>query len=292
MFILKVFSRLPFSVLYLISDFFFVVTYHLVRYRRKMVQKNLKNSFPEKTAEEIAAIEKKFYRNLCDYAVEMLKLITISKEELAKRMTFEKPELLETFARNNQSILFLASHQFNWEWMLVSASISFPFDIDFVYQAVQSKFFEKFSLESRTRFGAYPIVRQDVARELVKRKNILRGVATVADQYPGYKKDKKYATTFLNQDTVFFLGTNSMAILSQYPVLYYAPKKVKRGYYVASPYVIGVPPYDKNSTDVMENYVRQVEKVIQDDPAGWLWSHNRWKKRHIERSEIVVRKES
>jgi KDO2-lipid IV(A) lauroyltransferase len=227
---------------------------------------------------------------LCDYGVETLKLLTIKKEELRRRMRFEKPEVLQSFADNNQSILFLASHQFNWEWMLVSASITFPFAIDFVYQPVENEFFEKFTLMSRTRFGAYPVMRQDVARELVKRKDLLRGVATVADQYPGYKKDKKYETTFLNQETVFFLGTNSMAILSQYPVLYYSVKRVKRGYYVSAPHIIGLPPYDKTSTDVIENYVREVEKLIQSEPDGYLWSHNRWKKRHIERSEIVVRK--
>lgn len=290
MFILRLFSRLPFWVLYLISDFFFVVTYYLIRYRRKLVFKNLRNSFPERSTEELRKIEKQFYRNLCDYGVETLKLLTIKEEELRKRMSFEKPEVLQSFADNNQSILFLASHQFNWEWMLVSASLVFPFKIDFVYQPVQNEFFEKFTLLSRSRFGAYPIVRQDVARELVKRKDILRGVATVADQYPGYKKDKKYATTFLNQDTVFFLGTNSMAILSQYPVLYYSVRRVKRGYYVSSPHVIGLPPYDKSSTDIIENYVREVEKLIQAEPDGYLWSHNRWKKRHIERSEIIVRK--
>ena len=81
-----------------------------------------------------------------------------------------------------------------------------------------------------------------------------------------------------------------MAILSQYPVLYYSIRKVKRGYYVGTPHVIGLPPYEKTSTDVIENYVREVEKLVQEEPAGWLWSHNRWKKRHIERSEIVVRK--
>jgi Kdo2-lipid IVA lauroyltransferase/acyltransferase len=291
MFFLRLLSKLPFPVLYLISDFLFVMAFYVVRYRRKLVQKNLRNSFPEKSQAEILRIEKEFYKNLCDYAVEMLKLLTISKAELSKRMSFEKPEVLQNFADNNQSIIFLASHQFNWEWSLVSACLCFPFAIDFVYQPVQNKFFEKFSLECRTRFGAYAIKREDVAREMVRRKNILRGVATVADQYPGYKKDKKYETNFLNQQTVFFLGTNSMAILAQYPAVYYSLKKVKRGYYVGTPHVVGLPPYEKTSTDVIENYAREVERVIQESPSGWLWSHNRWKKRHIERSEVVVKKQ-
>jgi Kdo2-lipid IVA lauroyltransferase/acyltransferase len=288
MFFIRLLSRLPFRVLYILSDIFFVVVFYVVRYRRKLVKKNLSNSFPEKPAEELASIEKKYYKNLCDYGVEMLKLLTISREELSHRMRFENPEVLQNFADKKQSIIFMASHQFNWEWSLVSASIVFPFDIDFVYQPVKSKFFDRFSLLCRTRFGAYPIEREDVAREFVKRKNILRGVATVADQYPGYKKDKKYATTFLNQETVFFLGTNSMITLSQFPAVYYSLKKVKRGFYVGKPHVVGLPPYDKTSTQVLENYVRAVEKVIREDPSGWLWSHNRWKKRHLQETASPV----
>jgi KDO2-lipid IV(A) lauroyltransferase len=284
MFLLRWLSRLPFPVLYALSDFLFVVSFYIVQYRRKLVNKNLKKSFPEKSKEERNRIEKEFYKNLCDYAVEMLKLLTIPKDELSKRMVFKNPEVPERFREQNQSILFLASHQFNWEWLLVSASISFPMAIDFVYQPVNSKFFDDLSLQSRTRFGAYAIKRDEVAREIVKRKNILRGIASVADQYPGYGRDKKYVSKFLNQDTVFFYGTNQLAILTQYPAVYYEIKKIKRGFYEASPIIVALPPYEKTSDTVIENYVRIVERVIHANPSGWLWSHNRWKKRHLQQS--------
>jgi KDO2-lipid IV(A) lauroyltransferase len=283
MFLLKLLSRLPFSVLFAFADLLFFVTYYVVRYRRRLVKKQLKTSFPEKTSAELDFIEKEFYKNLCDYSVETLKLLTITKEEMLERMQFKNPEFLQQFSSKNQSILFLSSHQFNWEWSLAAASICFPMAIDFVYQPVNNGFFEKLSLEARTRFGAYPIKREAVAREFVNRKTILRGVATVADQYPGYKKDKKYTTQFLNQETVFFLGTNNMAILSQYPTIYYTIKKIGRGYYEALPKIVALPPYNKSSTKVLDNYVRIVEKDIQAYPQGWLWSHNRWKKRHLEK---------
>lgn len=285
MFFIRLLSRLPFPVLYVISDFCYVIVYHVLRYRRKLVRQNLTRSFPEKALREIVSIERQFYRNLCDYGVEMLKLLTITREELSERMKFEHPEVLEEFAARTQSIIFLASHQFNWEWSLVSASIVFPFDIDFVYQPVNNPFFERITLACRTRFGAYPIRREDVARELVKRKHILRGIATVADQYPGYRKDKKHQARFLNQDTVFFLGTNTIATLSQYPAVYYSLKKVRRGYYVGTPHIVGMPPYGKDETVMLDNYIREVEKVIRKDPPGWLWSHNRWKKRHVAASD-------
>jgi KDO2-lipid IV(A) lauroyltransferase len=282
MFFLRLLSKLPLNILYLFSDFLFFVSYYIVRYRRRLVSKNLKNSFPDKSSEELSTIEKDFYKNLCDYAVETLKLLSISKEELSERMRFNHSGFLEQFSSKNQSIIFLASHQFNWEWLLVSASLSFPMAIDFVYQPINNEFFDKITLQSRTRFGAYSIARDEVARELVKRRNVLRGIAIVADQYPGYKTDKKFPAHFLNQNTVFFLGTNNVAVLSQYPAVYYSIKKVKRGYYEASPHIVSLPPHDKTGTVVIENYIRLVEKAIGDDPSSWLWSHDRWKTRHLQ----------
>lgn len=282
MFFIRLLSRLPLPILYIFSDFLFGLSFYLIRYRRKLVKKNLKNSFPEKDAKALQGIEKAFYKNLCDYAVEMLKMVTMSKEELCRRMVFKNPEIPQKYSDENQSILFLASHQFNWEWILVSASINFPMAIDFVYQPINNPFFDKLTLYIRTRFGAHAIKRKEVARELVKRKHILRGLASVADQYPGYGHDKKYITRFLNQETVFFMGTNQLALLTQYPALYYQMKKVKRGYYEAHPVILASPPYPKTSETVVENYVKAVEETVMKYPSGYLWSHNRWKKRHLE----------
>ncbi len=284
MFFIKLISHLPLSILYLISDFLFVMSFYVVRYRRKMVQKNLRNSFPEKTEAELKIIERKFYVNLCDYAVETLKLLTISSEELKKRMVFKNEEIVLKYIQQNQSVIHLTSHQFNWEWGLASACLAFPATMDFVYQSVHSKLFDEVSLKIRTRFGAHPIKRDEVARETIRRKNILRGVAIIADQYPGYGRDKKFHTKFLQQDTVFFFGANQLAVLIQYPVLFYEMKKIKRGHYEATIVEIAFPPYAKDSDVIIENYVKAVEKAIRADPSGWLWSHNRWKKRHLKQA--------
>ena len=284
MFFIRLLSRLSLPILYKISDILFFISFYLIRYRRKLVSSNLERSFPDKTIVDRKQIEKEFYKNLCDYAVESLKLVTMSREELNRRMVFTNPEVPQNFSASNQSILFLASHQFNWEWLLVSASASFPMAIDFVYQPVKNKFFNDLILNIRTRFGAHPIKRDEVARELIRRKDIVRGVATVADQYPGYGRDKKFIARFLNQETAFFMGTNQLAHLTQYPSVYYKPKRIKRGYYQASPVIVAVPPYPKDSVQVISNYVDTVEEVIREYPAGWLWSHNRWKKRHLKKS--------
>ena len=279
MFLLRLLSYLPFPILYLFSDFLFLVSYRLISYRKKIVRKNLQKSFPEKTEAEIKAIEKQFYKDLCDYAVETLKLLSISATELKRRMVYKNPEIVKEFADKNQSILLLTSHQFNWEWLLTSGCLYLPLGVDYVYQKQSSKTFNAFSLAGRNRFGAFPIERSQVGRETIKRKNILRGVAIMADQFPGHARDKKLWTKFLNQNTAFFLGLSQVAYMTQYPAVFYGVRKIKRGFYEAEGFVVSRPPYVKDSQQIVEDYARAAEKIINQYPAGWLWSHNRWKTR-------------
>lgn len=277
MWLLKLLSRLPLWVLYGFSAFLFFVSYHLVKYRRKLVHKNLSASFPDKSLAELATIERDFYRNLCDYAVETLKLLSISREQLTARMAYTNPELMGKYTNQGQTVLLLSSHHFNWEWLLVSGSISLPAPVDFVYQPVKNAFFNEVTQLARTRFGAFPVKRNDIAREIIKRRDKVRGIAVVADQYPGHGNDKKYFTRFLHQETAFFYGSQQMAALTQAPVLYAVVRRIKRGYYTCTLVEVGNPPYSKTDESVVANYAKEVEKVIMERPSEWLWSHNRWK---------------
>lgn len=279
MFILKLFSRLPLGVLYLFSDLLFVIAYYVIPYRKKLVRKNLRHSFPDKSKFERRKIERLFYRNLCDYAAETLKLLTISRNELHKRVTFTNPEVIYPYQEKNTPLIVLASHQFNWEWLLAAGSLHFT--MDFVYQPISTQITNAILLNCRTRFGGYAITRNDLGREMVKRRNRWRLIAIVSDQYPGRKKDKKFITRFLNQETAFFQAPNQLASLTQYPVAFAAIRKVKRGFYEATFVPLAEPPYEKDKELVIDRYVQAAEEIIREYPAGWLWSHNRWKKRHL-----------
>lgn len=278
MFLLVLLSRLPLRVLYVISDFLYFMCYYVIQYRGDVIMKNLRNSFPEKSEKELRQIQKTFYKNFCDFGVETLRFRTISNEELQRRVTFSGVEKVQPYADAKQPVLYLLSHQFNWEWLLATSAISLPFPVDFVYQEQSNKFFNKFSLDSRTRFGV-GIKREQVARETIRRKNLPRAVGMLIDQFPGNPTDKKYWTTFLHQETAFFGGINSLAHLTQYPVFYLAVHKVKRGYYHCDVIPIIVPPYQKDSGVVIEAFAKESEKMIQKYPAEWLWSHNRWKRK-------------
>ena len=105
--IIWVISLLPLRILYLLSDLFYLIVYHIVKYRRKVVAMNLANSFPDKSDKERKEIEKKFYRNLCDLFIESLKSIHLSDKQLMKHMHMENPEVFEKLYEENKDAFIL-----------------------------------------------------------------------------------------------------------------------------------------------------------------------------------------
>lgn len=278
MFLLKAVSRLPLHILYLISDVIFLFTFYVIRYRRKVVMENLVKSLPHKSNKELSLIERTFYRNLCDYAAETLHLLTISKKELQSRVVFTNADVIKEFTNKNHSVLILAAHQFNWEWLLAAGCFNLPVPVDFVYQPQSSKLANAFSLAIRTRFGGHPVKRETVGREALRRKNIIRATAIVADQYPGHFNHRKYWATFLGQRTAFFHGISQLATLTDAGAYFAAIKKTLRGHYEVTLIKLAEPPYsEESSLRIIDRYIEESEKIIHEQPEGWLWSHKRWK---------------
>ena len=75
-------ASIPFSVLYVLSDFLRLVIYNLLGYRKKIVRSNLKKAFPYKSNEELIWIEKKFYKHFCDITlVQPAKALFLSTQD-------------------------------------------------------------------------------------------------------------------------------------------------------------------------------------------------------------------
>jgi Kdo2-lipid IVA lauroyltransferase/acyltransferase len=278
MFLLKVVSRLPLRFLYVISDVIFLITFYLIRYRRKVVMENLVKSLPHQSNKDLKQIERKFYRNLCDYAVETLRLLSISKKELQRRVVFTNADVIKEFINKNHSVLILAAHQFNWEWLLAAGCFNLPAPVDFVYQPQSSNLADAFSMAIRTRFGGHPVKRETVGREALRRKHIIRATAIVADQYPGHFNHRKYWATFLGQRTAFFHGISQLATLADAGAYFAAIRKPSRGHYEVTLLRLASPPYDEESSlKIIDRYIEESEKIIYEQPEGWLWSHKRWK---------------
>ena len=269
---------LPFPVLYGISDVLAFFTYHVVRYRRKVVRKNLCNSFPEKSEKELIAIEKKFYAHLLDIFVESLKLLHISEKEIQRRMVFTNIEEMNRLFGRQKNIIGLLGHYGNWEW-ITSIQLYFPeVIIGEIYRPLKNRYFDRFFLKLRGRFGTLNIPKNDALRTTVRlrQEGKVFGLGFIADQTPS-SANLHYWNTFLHQDTPFLNGPERIARKGEYAVVYFDIQKTKRGYYTCE-----VIPMTENGKETRENeitdkYVELFEKTICREPAYWLWTHKRWK---------------
>ncbi|SFC55173.1 KDO2-lipid IV(A) lauroyltransferase [Flexibacter flexilis DSM 6793] len=276
MFFIRLISKLPFWALYLISDFLYVLMAHVIGYRRKVIIENLQKCFPEKSAAELDAISKDFYRNLCDVIVETFKVLDMNVEQMQQRVQTTNLPLLTDMLDAGTPVLIMTTHQCNWEWLLPGCGTAFSYPTHGAYKPLHNQFFDKVMLSIRSRFGAKLIADTQILRESLRYKDEVRVVALVADQTPSSPK-LAYKTLFLHRPTAFFTGTERLAYSLGYPVIFAEMKRVKRGFYEVTYHDIAKPPYDKNSHQILEGYVRQTEAAIRRAPSNWLWSHRRWK---------------
>jgi KDO2-lipid IV(A) lauroyltransferase len=276
-FFLYLLSLLPFWALYLISDFIFFLLYYVTGYRRKVVQENLLNSFPEKTEHERAAIERKYYQYLADLMVETIKMITVSKKELIKRVTSPNPEVLDKYFSQGRSIMAAVGHYGNWEMADLRTGIHITDKpVLVVYKPLTNQVFDEFFIKMRSRYGATLVAMKNVLRTMVRHKDDVVFSAFVADQTP-VQHEANYFTNFLNQPTAFFLGIEKIAKLTNPVVVFCDVQRVKRGYYSFKLIPLIENPKDTAPYEITEAYVKYLEDMIKREPQYWLWSHRRWK---------------
>ena len=274
-------SLLPFWVLYRISDLFYVLLYHIIKYKRKVVRNNLRISFPQKGENEILAIEKKFYAFLCDQFVETIKLCSITEKGINKRMAFEGlPEMVSELENENKNFAFLyMGHYGNWEWMS-SYSLWMPREFDFftLYKPLHNAVADKMMIRLRSRFGAKPVPKNDILRRIVenKRNGRLFLAGFIGDQTPN-RANLNFWMEFLNQDTPILVGTEKIARKFGLPVISLKMRKVRRGYYEVDFVDVCSDPGQLEPGELTRIHTRLLERYIREVPELWLWSHKRWK---------------
>jgi KDO2-lipid IV(A) lauroyltransferase len=269
-------SLLPFWFLYGVSDVIYLLLYYIVGYRKTVVRTNLANSFPEKSAEERLKIEKQYFKYLADLLVETVKMITISEASLRKRMKPTNPELVDHYFKQGRSIIAAAGHYCNWELAALGFSLLTEEKRIIVYKPLSNEGFNTFFNKIRGRFGAILVAMKQTLRTMISLKKELTFSVLVSDQTP-VRHEINYFTTFLNQPTAVFLGIEKLAKLIDAVVIFYKIDRVKRGYYTYTLVPLIEQPKQTAEYEITEAHVKFLEKIIQDNPQYWLWSHRRWK---------------
>lgn len=276
----------PFWFNYFLADIIFFLSYHVVRYRRKIVFNNLKNSFPEKSDKELKKISAKFYWNFSDFLVETVKFRVISEKKLSKHVTFKNLEIFEKISATGKSVIVTAGHQFNWEWILYLTKI-IPFQAVGIYAPLTNQSFERMQFETRSRWDMILVPRKNGVLKDIEEQGITDmkiGMLLFADQIPSNSK-KSYWTNFLNQETEFFIGIERLSRELDCPVVFVEMIKERRGHYCYEVHELCNDPKAAKDMEIVELFKSNLEAAINRYPDNWLWSHRRWKnKRPIERN--------
>ena len=273
----KAIALLPMRGLYILSDLLYPIVYYIIKYRRKVVYENLRNSFPEKSNKEIEQIAKKFYRYFCDLLFETIKLLHIPPDELVRRFKFrDTSQILKEF-EHKKHILAVLGHYGNWEWGL-SLGLQIPYNFVGIYKPLTNKYFDELMIRLRTQYGCEAVPMRQTARAL--NTYIQQGRLTIlnfiTDQSP-YSSDIQYWTTFLNQDTPVLLGVEKFAKKTRQPVYYLSIIRVRRGYYEIEFEKLCDDCSTLENHELTEIHVKALEKLIRSAPEYWLWTHRRWK---------------
>ena len=275
-------ALMPFRVLYMISDVIYFWVYNVVGYRRKIVHKNLKESFPEKNEEEICRIERRFYHFFADYFVETIKLLHVSDDEIRRRLVFHDVDIIDRYLDEGRSILIYAAHYANWEWL---PSVTLWSRHDFtekvfgsVYRPLNNDWFNSLFLHLRQRFYTHCFAKRTVFRDLLRLRNEKKQaiIGFMSDQHPSVT-ESGHVIRFLNHDTAIITGSELLARKLNYVVLYFEPHKLSRGHYECYIREIAPNPGEKPMYSISDEYARRLETQIKEDPSIWLWTHNRWK---------------
>ena len=278
----KFISVLPYFVqYYIVQELIYFVVFHCIRYRRKLVTKNLRDSFPEMSDAEIATIRRKFYRNLAEVMVNTVVMARMSKEECMRRMVFtNNDEIIAILGDRN--CIAMTSHLGCWEYYGFWGMWLPNHILVAVYHKIHNEIINELYKRLRDHERELPVASYDSLRFFIRNSKGYEGkrlaLGLISDQNPPRLPDSHWYR-FLNRDTLFFEGSEQLATKFGIPVFYVRQRKVRRGYYEASMEMIYDGVEQIAQYEMTERYVRLLEEDIKACPEMWVWSHRRWKHR-------------
>ena len=273
-------SYLPKYFLYFFSNLLYVFLGRVLKYRKKIIHKNLKNSFPEKSENEIFEIRNNFYKHFCDLIVESFSGFSISRKSIEQKITIKNQDLLNEFAVKGQNIILIGGHYNNWEMTAQRMPLVFKHELFAIYKPIKNKFYDRKMKSSREKFGLNMISMKETKAYFTNETDTPRAIIFGSDQSPSNSK-KAYWTKFLNQDSAFLYGAEKYAKSFNWPVIYVSINKIKRGDYLVEYQLITQKPKEESYGEIIKKFVFLLESDIKNQPEYWLWTHNRWKKKKI-----------
>jgi KDO2-lipid IV(A) lauroyltransferase len=250
------------------------LAYRVLGLRRQVVIGNLARSFPDWSAERRAAVAREFASRQGELAAETLYAPRMSEAELRERVTIENPEPFAAAAPPRPLVL-VGAHHGNFEWMLHRLALEFPGRFIGLYKPASNPRVDAWLRRRRERYGARLVPAKSVLRELATFREAA-AIGLIADQVPRTSPEKHWVG-FLGQDTAFYLGPELLGRALRSGVVMLRMHRRGRGHYTLECVPLAAAGERLPVGEVTTRYARALEEWIRGDPAGWWWSHRRWK---------------
>ena len=266
---------LPFTLVYLLSDLFFLIIY-LLSYRKEVITRNLRSAFPHKSDRELRRIMVKFYRHLADLMLEGLKGLSMTPRQVLRRHRVTNPGILQPYYDRGVSVIGVTGHYGNWEWGALSGGIQVPHPLIALYKPLSNPYLDRFLKRQRTKFNCRLASIRETRLTFESTRHETVAYMMVADQSPT-NLNECYWVEFLNQETACLHGPEKYFRLYGIPVFFVDIQRKKRGFYEMTLTLLAEDPATMEQGELTALFMKRLEGSILNKPEHWLWSHRRWK---------------
>jgi KDO2-lipid IV(A) lauroyltransferase len=265
---------LPLRVLYLLAGAAAWIAFRLLRLRHDVIRGNLARSFPGEPTVRLQAIEREFARRQGEALAELLYTPRLDSDQMRARVVLTNPEVL-AHAPPGRPLILVGAHHCNAEWALQRMALEFGGRFVGLYKPIRNSSVDAWFRRVRSRFGARLVPAKTVLKELARSRDVA-AIGLIADQAPTTSPEKHW-TRFLGQDTAFYMGPELLGRALRGPVLLGRMRRLGRGRYEFEFEALNAPGERLPHGEITDRYARALEAWIREDPAGWWWSHRRWK---------------
>lgn len=251
-----------------------------ILYKRfQRMRYDIARAFPEKSPQQVHEIAVNSWKNMGQIFAEFIQLAAMTIPEFKKHCTIDGIDKLNKVHRTLGGIIHIG-HFTNWEAFGLAAS-AYGYDKAVLAQRVDNPYVDEEINRLRNIFTGHTFYsnHQDkpffACMRWLKKKKML-GILFDQNTVSG-----EIWVPFLGRTAAFSPITALLAIKMQVPVFPVYVSRQPDGLLVCHVEDPVYPPTQytlENTKQFTKTLIGYYEKWLRQDPASWLWAHNRWKR--------------
>ena len=252
--------------------------YPLLKSRREVALRNLRNAFPEMEKQEQDRIAYQSFQHISAAFAELLWLKNFTKEGIKQRVSIDNLDLLEQLLERKKGIVLLTAHFGSWELAVQAVAVSTTTPVSAIAKEQSNVRVDRLINQWRELFGVKVVLMGVGVREILRALHHGGIIALVADQSA---PKESVAVEFFGRQVPTFQGPAVFSLKTGAPIVLGCAVRQQDGNYKM--HLVHVPSddlvssSDENILELTRRQVRMTEEIIRQYPEQWMWTHKRWK---------------